>query len=76
MPAPVEGVREEAKPALKPVWLVFARRTYADPLAEMGTVRADSPEVAAMYAHSIYDEHPWIEMIIAPRQSMRTVIAP
>ena len=76
MPTPAQGVREETKPALKPVWLVFARRKYAEPLAEIGTVRADSADMAAMYAHSIYDEHPWVEMVVAPRESLRTVIAP
>ena len=70
------GVREESKPSLRPVWLVFARRKYAEPLAEVGTVRAQSAEMAAVYAQSIYDEQPWIEMIVAPRSSMKTVIAP
>jgi hypothetical protein len=70
------GVREETKPSLRPVWVVFARRKYGDPLAEVGTVRAETPELAAMFAESIYDEHPWIEMVVAPRSTMRTVIAP
>ena len=74
--APAEGVREEAKPSLRPVWLVFARRKYSDPLAEIGTVRAESADMAAMFARSIYDEHPWIEMIVVPRDSVRTVIVP
>ena len=70
------GVREEAKPSQKPVWLVFARRRYAEPLAEIGTVRAETAELAVMFARSIYDEHPWIEMVVAPRSAMHTVIAP
>ena len=74
--APPAGVREEAKPSLRPVWLVFARRKYADPLYEVGTVRAENADMAAVFAHSIYDEHPWIEMIVVPRSSVRTVIAP
>jgi hypothetical protein len=70
------GVREEAKPSLRPVWVVFARRKYSEALYEVGTVRAETPELAAMFAESIYDEHPWIEMVVAPRSTMRTVIAP
>ena len=68
------GVREEAKPSLRPVWVVFARRRYNESLAEVGTVRAETPELAAMFAQSIYDEHPWIEMVVVPRSSIKTVI--
>jgi hypothetical protein len=32
--------------------------------------------MAAMYAESIYDEFPWIEMVVAPRSTMKTVIVP
>ena len=70
----MSGVREEVKPSLRPVWLVFARRKYDEPLYQVGTVTADEPEMAVIYARGIYDEHPWIEMIVAPRHSMRTVI--
>jgi 1,2-phenylacetyl-CoA epoxidase PaaB subunit len=60
----------------RPVWLVFARRKYDESLYQVGTVTADSPEMAAVFARSIYDEHPWIELTVVPRASMRTVIAP
>jgi 1,2-phenylacetyl-CoA epoxidase PaaB subunit len=70
----MSGVREEAKPSQRPVWVVFARRKYEEPLYQVGTVRADDPDMAVVFARSIYDEHPWIEMVVAPRQSMRTVI--
>jgi 1,2-phenylacetyl-CoA epoxidase PaaB subunit len=69
------GVHEEDKPSLRPSWLVFARRRYDEPLYQVGTVTADDVEMAALFAQSIYDEHPWIEMIVAPRNTMRTVIA-
>lgn len=72
--APVHGVREEVKPSLRPVWLVFARRKYDEPLYQVGTVTANTPDMAEVFARSIYDEHPWIEMIVAPRATMRTVI--
>ena len=61
--------------AQRSVWLVLARRKYDEPLYQVGTVSADDADMAALYAHSIYDEHPWIEMVIAPREAVRTVIA-
>jgi 1,2-phenylacetyl-CoA epoxidase PaaB subunit len=68
------GVREEAKPSLRKCWLVFARRRYDEPLYHVGTVTADDAELAVLFAHSIYDEHPWIEMIVTPRDQAHTVI--
>lgn len=72
---PPAGVREEAKPSLRPCWVVFARRKYEEPIYQVGTVTADDEEMAVIYARSIYDEHPWVEMVIAPRGTMKTVIA-
>jgi 1,2-phenylacetyl-CoA epoxidase PaaB subunit len=72
---PTRGVSEEDKPSLRPCWVVFARRRYDEALYEVGTVTADDPEMAVLFAQSIYDEHPWIEMLIVPRHAMRTVIA-
>lgn len=57
------------------VWLVFARRRYEEALYQVGTVTADDPEMARLFAQSIYDEHPWIEMIVTPRDQAHTVIA-
>ena len=69
------GVREESKPSLRMCWLVFARRRYDEPLYQVGTVTTDDPAMAVIFAQSIYDEHPWIEMIVLPRNQARTVIA-
>ncbi len=69
------GVREERKPSLRKAWLVFARRRYDEPLYQVGTVTAEDPEMAMLFAQSIYDEHPWIEMIVTPRDQTHTVIA-
>ena len=69
------GVREEDKPSLRTCWLVFARRRYDESLYQVGTVTADDPAMAVLFAQSIYDEHPWIEMIVVPRNQARTVIA-
>ena len=60
---------------MKPVWIVLARRKYDEPLYQVGAVTADDAEMAALFAQSIYDEHPWIEMVVAPRETVRTVIA-
>lgn len=59
----------------KPVWIVLARRNWDEALRQVGTVAAEDPEMAAVYAQSIYDEWPWIEMVVFPRASMKTVIA-
>jgi 1,2-phenylacetyl-CoA epoxidase PaaB subunit len=56
------------------VWLVFARKKYDESLAQVGTVTADNPDMAAIFAQSIYDEQSWIEMVIVPRNEVRTVI--
>lgn len=57
------------------VWLVLARREYEKPLQQVGTVEADDPELARVYARSIYDEFAWIEMVVVPRDVIVTVIA-
>jgi hypothetical protein len=57
------------------VWLVLARRSYEEPLRQVGTVEADDFDLAGVYAQSIYDEFAWIEMAIVPRDAVRTVIA-
>ena len=74
MSSEVRGVREERKPSLRPCWVVFARRRYDESLYEVGTVTTDDPELAVIFAQSIYDEHPWVEMLVVPRHEMRTVI--
>ena len=57
------------------MWLVLARRKYEEPLYQVGTVTADDAEMAKLFAQSIYDEHPWIEMVVTPRDAIQTVIA-
>ncbi len=57
------------------VWQVYARQKYDEPLHEIGNIVADDVELAKVYARSIYDEFPWIEMAIIPRESIVTVIA-
>jgi hypothetical protein len=74
-PARASGVREELKPSLRRCWVVLARRRYDESLYQVGTVTAEEADMAVLFAQSIYDEHPWIEMVVAPRDTMRTVIA-
>jgi hypothetical protein len=57
------------------VWQVYARRTYEEPLHEIGNVMVDEVELAQVYARSIYDEFSWVEMVLMPRDGIVTVIA-
>lgn len=56
------------------VWLVLARREYEKPLQQVGTVEADDPALARVYARSIYDEFAWVEMAVVPRDALVKVI--
>jgi 1,2-phenylacetyl-CoA epoxidase PaaB subunit len=56
------------------VWEVFARKAYEEPLHHVGTVTEGDPELAVVSARAIYDEQPWIEMIIVPRREIREAI--
>ena len=56
------------------VWEVFARKAYEDPLHHVGAVTESDEDLALVSARSIYDEQPWIEMIIVPRSAIRQAI--
>ena len=56
------------------IWEVFARKAYEDPLHHVGTVTEEDEDLALVSARSIYDEQPWIEMIIVPRSAIREAI--
>jgi 1,2-phenylacetyl-CoA epoxidase PaaB subunit len=56
------------------VWEVFARKAYEDPLHHVGTITEDDEDLALVSARSIYDEQPWIHMIIVPRTAIREAI--
>ena len=58
------------------VWEVFARKAYEDPLHHVGTVTEDDEDLAIVSARSIYDEQPWIHMLIVPRAAIREAITP
>ncbi len=57
-----------------PVWEVFARKDYEDALQHIGAVTEGDEDLALVSARSIYDEQPWIEMIIVPRDAIREAI--
>ncbi len=56
------------------MWEVFARRKFEEPLAHIGTVAADDPDLALVYARHIFDEFTWIEMVLYPRASSVTAV--
>ncbi len=56
------------------IWMVFARQAYEEPLHHVGTITEDDEDLALVSARSIYDEQPWIEMIIVPRTAIREAI--
>jgi 1,2-phenylacetyl-CoA epoxidase PaaB subunit len=57
------------------VWEVFARSAYEEPLRHIGAVTEDDEDLALVCARSIYDEQPWIHMVIVPRSAFREAIA-
>ena len=58
------------------MWEVFARQEYEEPLHHVGTITEDDEDLALVAARSIYDEQPWIQMIIMPRAEIREAIRP
>jgi 1,2-phenylacetyl-CoA epoxidase PaaB subunit len=56
------------------VWEVFARKAYDEPLHHVGAVTESDEDLALVSARSIYDEQPWIHMIIVPRTAIREAI--
>jgi 1,2-phenylacetyl-CoA epoxidase PaaB subunit len=56
-------------------WEVFARLQYDEPLHHLGAVREDDEDLALIAARAIYDEWPWIHMVIVPRDEVREAIA-
>ncbi len=57
------------------MWEVFARRKFEEPLAHVGTVAADDPELALVYARTIFNEFTWVEMVLYPRASSVTAVS-
>jgi 1,2-phenylacetyl-CoA epoxidase PaaB subunit len=56
------------------IWEVFARKAYEEPLHHVGTIAEPDEDLAIVSARAVYDEQPWIEMIIVPRSAIREAI--
>jgi 1,2-phenylacetyl-CoA epoxidase PaaB subunit len=56
------------------VWEVFARKAYEEPLQHVGTVTESDQDLALISARAIYDEQPWVHMILVPRDAIREAI--
>lgn len=56
------------------MWEVYARRKFEEPLHQVGTVAADDPDLARVYATTIFNEFSWVEMVLYPRGSAVAVI--
>ena len=63
----------EAKPG-GDVYDVFARTRDEPELHQIGDVIAPSANLARAYAFQMYQESPWVEMIVARRSDIVTVI--
>jgi 1,2-phenylacetyl-CoA epoxidase PaaB subunit len=57
------------------IWEVFARLHYEDPLRHVGTISEPDEDLALVSARAVYDEQPWIQMIIVPRTAIREAIS-
>jgi 1,2-phenylacetyl-CoA epoxidase PaaB subunit len=53
---------------------VFARQAYDQPLHHVGTVTESDADLAVVSARAIYDEYPWIHMVLVPRNHIREAI--
>jgi 1,2-phenylacetyl-CoA epoxidase PaaB subunit len=56
------------------VWEVFARQAYEEPLHHVGAVTESDEDLALICARAIYDEQPWIHMILVRRADIREAI--
>ena len=57
------------------IWEVFARVHYEDPLHHVGAISEPDEDLALVSARAVYDEQPWIQMIIVPRTEIREAIS-
>ena len=65
--------RNEIKPS-GTVYDVFARTRDEEDVHQIGDVIAPTPGLARAYAYQMYQESPWVEMIVAPRAEIVAVI--
>jgi 1,2-phenylacetyl-CoA epoxidase PaaB subunit len=60
----------------KKAYDVFTRIKRGDDLTLVGTVEAESEELAKVYAAFVYDEEDWVEMCIVRRDQISWVRRP
>ena len=65
--------KNETKPS-GTVYDVFARTRDETELHQIGDVIAPTIGLARSYAYQMYQESPWVEMVVAPRGDIVTVI--
>lgn len=53
---------------------VFAREGLTEQLYHVGSVQAPSIPLAEVLAMKIYDEHPWSELCLVPRDCITALI--
>lgn len=53
---------------------VFARHDKEPALKHVGEVQADNDSDAVIFAHTLYDERRWQEMIVVPQAAIVTLI--
>jgi hypothetical protein len=66
-------VANEVKPT-GIVYDVFARTRDEKELHQVGDVIAPTLGLARAYAYQMYQESPWVEMMIAPRAEIITLV--
>lgn len=58
------------------VYDVFSRIKRGDELVHIGTVEAESEELAKIYANYVYDEEKWVEMFVVKRKQIKWIRKP
>ena len=58
------------------VYDVFSRIKRGDELIHIGSVEAETEELARVYAAFIYDEEKWVEMFVVKRAQISWVRKP
>ncbi|MUG69357.1 MULTISPECIES: hypothetical protein [Paenibacillus] len=55
---------------------VFTRIKRGDDLVMVGTVAAETDQLAKVYATFVYDEEDWVEMCVVPREEITWIRQP
>jgi len=58
------------------IYEVFAAFLPDEPMHHVGNVIASDPDLARMYAFTLYNEWSWSQMILVPRREIATLVGP